>query len=233
VLVLEEAGANGLVTPFVLTALQELRKAGLSIHLLTQSSMDFGDRALFETILSNTPWQAWYQCLSPADQDLGARALSNATFDPHAVHFTRTRQVRDGIEARATESRGESMGPHGSTGRHDTRTGMAFVTRYREEADAYFKTPQLHEQEYRTRIATLRVGERLVRDRVGVRTERVRLLRPPHRWRPFDERTRAMIERIRRQPMYLPPEPLAAVAAAPTPIDAAARLMDDHTPIEK
>src|SRR5207245_1382148 len=58
VLVLEEAGALGLVTPFVLNALQELRKAGLAIHLITQSSVDFGDRDLFEAILSNTPWQA-------------------------------------------------------------------------------------------------------------------------------------------------------------------------------
>src|SRR5882672_6286151 len=81
VLVLEEAGALGLVTPFVLAALQELRKAGLAIHLITQSSVDFGDRALFEAVLANTPWQAWYQVLAPTDQELGARALANATFD--------------------------------------------------------------------------------------------------------------------------------------------------------
>src|SRR5207302_6425548 len=79
VLVLEEAGALGLVTPFVLAALQELRKAGLAIHLITQSTLDFGDRALFETILANVPWQAWYQSLSPSDQELGAQALANAT----------------------------------------------------------------------------------------------------------------------------------------------------------
>src|SRR5205814_2127277 len=57
VLVLEEAGALGLVTPFVLAALQELRKAGLAIHLITQSSLDLGDPALFELVLVNTPWQ--------------------------------------------------------------------------------------------------------------------------------------------------------------------------------
>src|SRR5205807_7128249 len=60
VLVLEEAGALGLVTPFVLGALQELRKAGLAIHLITQSTLDFGDRPLVEVLLANTPWQAWY-----------------------------------------------------------------------------------------------------------------------------------------------------------------------------
>src|SRR5439155_8554125 len=77
VLVLEEAGSLGLVTPFVLGALQELRKAGLSIHLITQSTADFGDRDVFEAILANAPWQAWYQLLSPADQELGAKALGN------------------------------------------------------------------------------------------------------------------------------------------------------------
>src|SRR5205814_3669050 len=89
VLVLEEAGALGLVTPFVLTALQELRKAGLAIHLITQSSLDFCDPSLFELVLANTPWQAWYQCLAPADQELGAKVLANATFDPLAVHVRR------------------------------------------------------------------------------------------------------------------------------------------------
>jgi hypothetical protein len=93
VLVLEEAGALGLVTPFVLSALQELRKAGLAIHLITQSSVDFGGRDLFESVLANTPWQAWYQLLSPADQELGAKALTNASFDPMTVHYTRTRSV--------------------------------------------------------------------------------------------------------------------------------------------
>ena len=44
----------GLVTPFVLLAMQELRKAGLSIHLITQSRLDFGEhgiigKALFDT----------------------------------------------------------------------------------------------------------------------------------------------------------------------------------------
>src|SRR5207245_2499775 len=38
VLVLEEAGALGLVTPFILSGLQELRKAGLAIHLISQST---------------------------------------------------------------------------------------------------------------------------------------------------------------------------------------------------
>src|SRR5207248_10931623 len=102
VLVLEEAGALDLVTPFVLGALQELRKAGLALHIITQSSLDFGDRALFEAVLANTPWQAWYQVLSPADQELGAKALANATFDSLAVHFTRTRQLHDGAVPVAT-----------------------------------------------------------------------------------------------------------------------------------
>src|SRR6202011_4093204 len=89
VLVLEEAGALCLVTPFVLSALQELRKAGLAIHLITQASVDFGGRDHFESVLANTPWQAWYQLLSPADQELAAKALTNASFDPMTVHYTR------------------------------------------------------------------------------------------------------------------------------------------------
>lgn len=224
VLVLEEAGALGLVTPFVLAALQELRKAGLAIHLITQSSLDFGDRSVFEAVLANAPWLAWYQSLSPSDQALGAQALANATFDSLAVHFTRARQVRAGVESVATESRGEASDPHGGVTRRDTRSGQALVTRYRDAAEAYYKSPQLHEQEYRTALATLGVGERFVRDRTGVRRERVRLLRPPRPRGGFDERTREAISRVRRQPIYLPvpaPEPGDPL---PTPPDAAERL---------
>jgi hypothetical protein len=224
VLVLEEAGAMGLVTPFVLLALQELRKAGLAVHVVTQSSTDFADPAAVEALLANTPWQGWYQCLAPADQELGARALGNATFDPRAVHFTRTRQVRAGVEPVSTQSRGESRDPHGRVTHRDTRTGTQLLARYREAAEPYYKTPALHEQEYRTALATLRVGERLVRDRRGVRRERVRMLRPPRPRARFAERTQAAIERVRQRPAYLPVTPGPTEPPPAAPADAAARL---------
>jgi hypothetical protein len=204
VLVLEEAGALGLVTPFVLLALKELRKAGLAVHIITQSTLDFGDTAVFESALGCCPWQAWYQALSPADQELGARALSNATFDPLAVHFTRIRSLHDHLE----------------------RIGPTVQTRFRHVVEATYKTPQLHEQEYRTALATLRLGERLVRDRDGVVRERVRPVRPPWFRDVSDAATRAVIERLRRQPIYLPnsePAPAAGQLSAVLP-DAAARL---------
>jgi len=137
VLVLEEAGALGLVTPLVLRAFQELRKAGLAIHLITQSSVDFGDRGVFEAILANTPWQAWYQVLSPADQELGAKALAPATFESLAIHYTRNRVLHDGAERVETVSRTESFDPRTPTTlRHDRRTGTVFRPRYREIVEA-------------------------------------------------------------------------------------------------
>lgn len=203
VLVLEEAGALGLVTPFVMHALQELRKAGLSIHLITQSTVDFGDRDLFEAILANTPWQGWYQALSPADQELGARALANATFDLLAVHYTRPRVL---------PADGE-------------RGGAANRPRFRHLVEATYKTPQLQEQEFRTALATLRVGERFVRDRGGVRRERVKRARPPWLRAVTDASTRAVIDRIRRQPVYVPRSSLPEAEAVPRSLpDAAARL---------
>src|SRR5262249_4223079 len=109
--------------------------------------------------------------------------------------------------------------------RRDGRTATAFRTRYRHVEDPYYKSPQLHEQEYRTRLANLRVGERLVRDRGGVRRERVRRVRPPWGKAISDASTRALIERVRRSPLYLPsaiPDP--GPASPTTPQDAAARL---------
>jgi hypothetical protein len=226
VLVLEEAGALGLVTPFVLGALQELRKAGLAVHLITQSSVDFGDQGVFEAVLANTPWQAWYQVLSPADQQLGAQALANATFDPQAVHYTRTRLIPDGVRAVGSPSQGASFDAATQAVRHDTRTGTAFLTRYKEVSEEHYKTPQLHEQEWRTTLATLRVGERLVRDRSGVGRERVRLVRSPWFHRVSDDSTRSAIERIRQQPFYLPCADEVAAPAAEPPADAAQRLRE-------
>jgi hypothetical protein len=200
VLVLEEAGALGLVTPFVLGALQELRKAGLAVHLLTQSCLDFGDPAQFELVLSNAPWQAWYQVLSPADQELGATALTNAAFDSKVVEFTRTRSV-----------------PAGGGPGH---------ARFRNVIDPYYKPPSLQHQEYATRLATLRVGERLVRDRTGVRQERVPMLHPPGAPGGFGAYTRAVIDRIRERPIYLPPLPAEQPIIRTELPDAALRLRE-------
>lgn len=201
VLVLEEAGALGLVTPFVLAALQELRKAGLSVHLLTQSCLDFGDASLFESVLANAPWQAWYQVLAPADQELGARALTNAAFEPRAVHYTRTRYVPA-----------------------DVPPGAPWRARVREVTDPYYAPPSLQEQAFRTTLATLRVGERLVRDRRGVRSERVRMLKPPHGAAAFEDATRSLIARVRSKPPYLAPLPAEPPQPPTDRPDAASRL---------
>jgi len=225
VLALEEAGALGLVTPFTISALQELRKAGLALHLITQSTLDFGDRSVFEALLANAPVQVWYQALSPADQELGARALANATFDPLAVLYTRSRSLPAGVERIATVSRGESHDPRTGTAiRRDRRTGTVLRTLYRYIAEATYKTPQVHEQEFKTALATLRVGERFVRDRDGIRRERVRLARPSWFKRISDTTTRALIERLRRQPIYLPPPPPKPLPAPESLPDAAARI---------
>lgn len=206
VLVLEEAGALGLATPFVQLALQELRKAGVAVHLISQSSLDFGDPAFFQSLLGNAPRQVWYQCLSPTDQELGAKALTNATFDPDRVHFTRVRSVPEG----------KSLSP-------------PWRARMRRVIDRYYKSPALQEQEYRTRLATLRVGERLVRDRSGVRREQVRMLRPPRVPGGFDEYTRAVIDRVRRSPLYLPPPAIEPEPARRPLPDAAERLRAEAT----
>lgn len=202
VLVLEEAGAFDLVSPFVVSALQELRKAGLALHILTQSKLDFGDHLQFERVLANVPWQAWYQCLAPADQELGAKALTNAAFDPYAVHFTRRRFLR------------RPRPPKGGKGEADGQ----------QVTDPYYKQPSLQEQEFRTRLATLRVGERYVRDRHHVWRERLRPVRSPWLRRVTDASTRSLIARVRRHPFYRPSPPPDAPPPAPDQRQTAAML---------
>jgi hypothetical protein len=141
--------------------------------------------------------------LSPSDQELGAKALTNAAFDSHAVHFTRARTLPD----RECAASG----------------GGGFRRWYRAVTDSYFKAPQLQEQEYRTALATLRIGERFVRDRGGVCRERVRMLRAPGGPEAFTAQTREVIERVRSQPLYLPP-PSAVEPPKEALPDAALRL---------
>jgi hypothetical protein len=136
---------------------------------------------------------------------LGAKALTNAAFDPHAVHFARARMLPD-----------RELAASG---------GWGFRRWYRLVTDAYFKAPQIQEQEYRTALATLRIGERLVRDRGGVRRERVRMLRPPGGAEAFLARTHDVIARVRAQPLYLPPPTQTKPRSEPLP-DAAQRLRD-------
>src|SRR5207248_7838446 len=115
--------------------------------------------------------------LSPADQELGAKALTNATFDALSVHYTRTRALANGAERIETVSRGATFDPRTHfTRERSRRVGTMFRTRYRQVVEASYKTPQLVEQEFRTRLATLRIGERFVRDRRGVRHEHVKLV---------------------------------------------------------
>ena len=80
------------------------------------------------------------------------------------------------------------------------------------------------EQEFRTRLATLRIGERIVRDRTGVHRERVNLVRSPWFCTISDASTRVLIERLRHDAFHQP-SPLPATADPGIPVsDAAARL---------
>jgi hypothetical protein len=190
VLMLEEAGATDLIAPFILDALAELRKAGLSITIISQSSADFSEETR-QSLLANTPRVVWYQVLSPLDQALGATILINTSFDAKAVHYTRSRLM----------NRFRPKSSH-------------LVT------DTFYKTPQVQEQEARTRLATLRVGERFVRDRSSARFERLTLLPPPAN----REALQQQVIDLRQGPLYTPADD--TVVLPPPTRTAAERLLD-------
>jgi len=70
------------------------------------------------------------------------------------------------------------MRPDATPGATVDRVRRWFPARH-EVREPHYQPPNLQEQLYRTRLATLRVGERLVRDRWDVRRERVQRLRHP------------------------------------------------------
>jgi hypothetical protein len=89
--------------------------------------------------------------------------------------------------------------------RRDERLGVSFRPIFKKITDVYYKTPELHLQEFRTKLSTLVVGHRLVRDLDGVREEHVVLPREPWALGLTARRNREAIERIRRQPIYRSP----------------------------
>jgi len=221
-LILEECGAYRLAAPFILVALQELREAGLAVRLMTQSTLDFESDAL-EKILTNTPGgHYWFKLFSEKDQERGAGDLANPTFNPLEVHYTRKRLVHDGMEEYHHTVTGKSKDKHEKTIRVDERDAVNFLPKYREEVEEYYKTPQLHKQEFMTDVANLRVGEYFVRDMQGVRKVQGKMLEAAWPFGLAEKRTLEALSRIRSQSIYQPARlldipPTPAPAQAPPP----------------
>jgi hypothetical protein len=192
--VLEEAGAMDTVTPFIISSMQELRKAGVAVWPISQTINDFGDSALFETILSLCVEHHWYRMNSGIER--AGKDTAHPSFNPMEVHFTRERIVSNGFEQIKTTSTGKSSGPDGKI-RKDEREGVSFLPKQHIVVEKSYKTPQLHEQEMCTEVSTLQVGWRLAKDLAGVRKEKVIPLPEPSPLGLTEIRTQKAIERIR------------------------------------
>ena len=218
VIVLEEAGALDLVTPLIITAMQAWRKAGVSVWIVSQTIMDFEEETR-ETILALTDVHVWHAMKAGVDR--AAEDLANPTFDPKEVFYTRERKQVAGHREIETMSSGESMSFDVRSGklddavRRDERTGTHFLPEYETVVEEVYKTPQLHLQEFKTKIATLQVGECLVRDKDGVRLERVTILGEPWKLGLTAIRTRKAIEAIRSRPCYRVPASSTPPSSAP------------------
>lgn len=229
VLVLEECGAYGLAAPFVLTALQELRAAGVAVWVMTQSTLDF-EPPVLEKILQNTPGgHKWFRLLSPRDQETAAADLFAAKFDPAAEHYRRARLQHDGYEAKKNVTRAHGTGESGTTPeygpkvtnnkRQDVRDTVTesttYLSRYREVEDVFYKSPQLQEAELRAEAGRLGVGEFYLRDLGGAYKVQAIMEAPSWPLGLADKRTREAIARIRSRPHYQTPGPSGSTPPTP------------------
>jgi len=217
VIVLEEAGALDLVTPFIITAMQELRKAGVAVWIVSQTIRDFDDE-IFESLLSLCDVHYWYRMNSGIER--AAKDLADPTFNPTEVHYTRERVVSDGMQRVVNEVRGRSTSERKTRidkeVRTDTRESISYIPIQRTIVDEYFKTPQIHEQEFRTKLANLQVGGRAVRGLSGVRLEHAVPLGEPWPLGLTDIRTQKAIERIRSRPMFVTVPQTKSLPVSPT-----------------
>ena len=208
VIVLEEAGALDLVTPFIISSMQELRKAGVSIWLVSQ---DF-EPATFEQLLGLTEEHLYYRVNSGVDR--AAEDCAHPSFDPNAVHYERERVVSDGFEAIRTTVRGSSEDQTidgKKRKRKDSRESVSYLPVQHVVMDKYVKPYELQKQEWATKLSTQKVGERVVVGLSGVRVERIIPLGEPWPLGLSQIRTLKVIDRIRSKPPFqqVQPEPPA------------------------
>ena len=90
VVVLEEAGALGLVTPLILTAMQAYRKYGVSVWVVSQTVEDFRDAATLEQLLAMSEHH-WHQMTAGVER--AAADCAQPTYDPNRVLHTKERPV--------------------------------------------------------------------------------------------------------------------------------------------
>lgn len=149
--------------------------------------------------------------------EVAAEDLANPTFNPMEVYYTRERLVPDGVEEIQTKSKGKSVDALTKKERTDERTGTAFITKHRVVVEEFYKTPQLHLQEFVTKIANFVVGQRGVAGLDGVRIERVTPLGEPWPLNLTKLRTDKAIARIRDRQLYRPPPVLTPPVPPPPP----------------
>ncbi len=206
VLVLEECGYLDLATPLFLDGMRAWRKAGFSAKTISQTVDDFKDEAVLETLLALTDRHSWYRLNSGIER--AAQDLAFPTFDSLAVHYVKTRRQVVGHEEVKNKSKGKSKDEEGRT-RTDEREGTSLRPIYEDVPEEVKKTPLIHEAEYRRKVSSLLVGERLLRTLAGVEEHtgknKVTILRSPWPLSLTATKTRQAIEQIRSRSEYDPP----------------------------
>ena len=157
-----------------------------------------------ETILALSDCLQLYRMNSGVDRM--AKCLADPTFDPMEVHFTRDRVVSDGVEEMRTTFRGKSKDPSGKV-RTDEREGLLLIPKHKVVVEEFYKTPQVHEQEFKNALANLKIGQRFTRDLRGVRKETVQMLGAPWPLGLTNTRLPSALERLENSPHFSVPVP--------------------------
>lgn len=198
VIVLEECGALDLATPFIISSMQELRKAGVSIWVVSQTVNDF-DPAVFEQLLGLCEEHIYYRMKSGIDR--AADDCTHPSFDPNAIHYMSERIVSEGFDTIRTTLRGTSKDASGKK-REDKRESISYVPKQHVVVDRHYKPYELQKQEWATKLCQQDTGYRTVVGLTGVRSEHVIELGEPWPLGLSEIRTRKAIERIRSKPPF-------------------------------
>lgn len=227
VMVVDEANSWNLVDGYSCRAMAEMQKWGFSQWILCQT-LDFGDPAVTESVLTNCGRVEMYRTTSPSMIELSSILFGIPSLDPHLVHHSdaRERQLIEGYEAVETHSSSDSRstdnsehsggsvseekqttnwgnGNRAASGQSWT-TGQQWLPQHRsvwDETKHYYALNDLLLLAKKVGME-LGVGERLVKDGSKVWRERVEMAKANYSWLPKEKVVERILEQMHALPLY-------------------------------
>ena len=172
---IDELGAEGWATPYLIRALQEDRKRGFRTFLASQTPDDVSPELLPQLLALTS--HKWHNLASGAD--LAATDICDQSFRSDEAHFSREREMSAGFEEvhHTTHNRAKNVTklPDNKKSVSESHTHAEHVSYQplkKIVTDVTYKAPQLKHAEIKAELSNLEIGWYLFKGLAGVSKRR-------------------------------------------------------------